>query len=95
VSALLATAPALPLGHAGKFVAAAYVAAFVIVLIYVAIMAMRAQRFERDLAQLQSDVEAQRAHADSDPPTPPGAQSGQAPDGPASAGDPERSPSLR
>jgi hypothetical protein len=66
VSPLLASAPALPLGHAGKFVAAAYIVVFVIVLVYVAIMAVRAQRFERDLDQLQRDVEAARAHTDRD-----------------------------
>ena len=66
MSPLLASAPALPLGHAGKFVAAAYIVVFVIVLLYVAIMAIRAQRFERDLDQLQRDVEAARAHADRD-----------------------------
>jgi hypothetical protein len=91
VSSLIASAPALPLGHAGKFVAAAYIAVFVIVLIYVAIMAMRAQRFERDLDQLQRDVETQRAQADRNMS---GATSGEAPQGPASAGDPERSGSL-
>jgi CcmD family protein len=67
VITLLASAPALPLGHAGKFVAAAYIVAFVIVLVYVAIMAMRAQRVERELEQLRHDVEAARAHADQDP----------------------------
>jgi hypothetical protein len=91
VSPLLAAAPALPLGHAGKFVAAAYIVVFVIVLAYVAIMAVRAQRFERDLGQLQRDVEAQRAQADR---AAPGATSGEAPEGPASAGDSERSGSL-
>ena len=90
MSPLLASAPALPLGHAGKFVAAAYIVVFVIVLVYVAIMAVRAQRFERDLDQLQRDVEAHRAQADQ---AVPGAKSGEA-DGPASAGDPERSGSL-
>jgi CcmD family protein len=92
VSPLLASAPALPLGHAGKFVAAAYVVVFVILLVYVAIMAVRAQHFERDLEQLQRDVEAQRTQADR---TVPDAASREAPDGPASAGDPERSGSLR
>ena len=48
----------------GKFVAAAYIVVFVILLVYVAIMAVRAQRIERDLAQLQRDVEAQRAQGD-------------------------------
>ena len=46
--------------------AAAYIVVFVIVLAYVAIMAVRAQRFERDLDQLQRDVEAAREHADRD-----------------------------
>ncbi len=95
MSLLLASAPALPLGHAGKFVAGAYVVVFVILLVYVAIMAVRAQRFERDLDQLQRDVEAQRTQGDSAPRTPPDAASGEAPDGPASAGDAERSGSLR
>jgi len=66
VISLLASAPALPLGKAGKFVAAAYIVAFVIVLVYVAIMAIRAQRVERELEQLRHDVEAARAHADQD-----------------------------
>jgi hypothetical protein len=66
VSRLIASAPALPLGHAGKFVAAAYIVVFVIVLVYVAIMAVRAQRFERDLDELQRDVEAARADKDRD-----------------------------
>ena len=66
MSPLLASSPALPLGHAGKFVAAAYIVVFVILLIYVAIMAIRAQHFERDLEQLQRDVEAARAQPDRD-----------------------------
>ncbi|HTU31643.1 MAG TPA: hypothetical protein VMF07_19785 [Solirubrobacteraceae bacterium] len=66
MSQLLASAPALPLGHAGKFVAAAYIVVFVIVLVYVAIMAIRAQRIERDLDQLQRDVEAARAGSERD-----------------------------
>ena len=70
---LLATAPELPLGKSGKFVAAAYAVFVVIILIYVAIMAVRAQRIERDLAQLQRDVEEARAQRDdpsSGPPAP-------------------------
>jgi len=59
---LLAEVPALPLNEAGKYVAAAYIVLFVIVLIYVAIMAIRLSRMERDLAELlelsqQSDSE--------------------------------------
>jgi heme exporter protein CcmD len=60
VSALLAVAPALPLGKAGKFVAAAYIVVFAVILIYLGIMAVRAQRLERELAQLRRDVEAAR-----------------------------------
>jgi len=48
---VLAT-PALPLHSAGKYVAAAYIVFFAIVLIYVAIMAMRLSRIERDLGDL-------------------------------------------
>jgi heme exporter protein CcmD len=61
VSTLLAVAPALPLGKAGKFVAAAYIVVFAVILIYLGIMAVRAQRLERELAQLRRDVEAARA----------------------------------
>jgi hypothetical protein len=44
--------PALPLHTAGKYVAGAYVVFFAIVLIYVAIMAVRLKRIERDVADL-------------------------------------------
>ena len=85
---LLASAPALPLGQAGKFVAGAYIVVFVLILVYVAIMATRAQRTERELEQLKRDVEAARASADRTPPE------GHTPDDPASTGDPKRSGSL-
>jgi CcmD family protein len=49
---LLAELPALPLHTAGKYVAAAYVVAFAIVLIYVAIMGIRLSRIERELGEL-------------------------------------------
>ena len=61
ISTLFAVAPALPLGKSGKFVAGAYIVFVVLILIYVAIMAIRAQRIERDLDQLQRDVDAVRA----------------------------------
>jgi hypothetical protein len=48
----LAELPALPLHEAGKYVAGAYIVAFVIVLIYVAIMAIRLGRIERELGEL-------------------------------------------
>ncbi len=61
MSLVVAVAPALPLGSAGKFVAGAYIVFLVVILIYVAIMATRAQRTERELAELQRDVEAARS----------------------------------
>ena len=48
----LAEVPALPLHTAGKYVAAAYIVLFAIVLIYVAIMALRLRRVERELGEL-------------------------------------------
>ncbi|HEX8976567.1 MAG TPA: hypothetical protein VF781_08645 [Solirubrobacteraceae bacterium] len=61
MSAVLAAAPAIPLGQSGKFVAGAYIVFLVLILVYVGIMAMRAQRIERELAELQRELEAARA----------------------------------
>ncbi len=61
MSFVLAITPALPLGKAGKFVAGAYIVFVALILIYVGIMAIRAQRLERELDELQRDVEAMRA----------------------------------
>jgi CcmD family protein len=61
LAALVAESPALPLHTAGKYVAAAYVVLFVLVLVYVAIMALRLSRIERELGELlelASDSEA-------------------------------------
>ncbi len=52
MGASLAIAPALPLHTAGKYVAGAYVVLFAIVLVYVAIMAIRLSRIERELGEL-------------------------------------------
>ena len=52
----LAVAPALPLHTAGKYVAAAYIAFVVLILVYVVIMARRLRRTERDLAALRDEV---------------------------------------
>ncbi|HEY2719726.1 MAG TPA: hypothetical protein VGI52_08855 [Solirubrobacteraceae bacterium] len=52
MTGLLAELPALPLHEAGKYVAAAYIVLLALVLVYVAIMAMRQSRIERDLAEL-------------------------------------------
>jgi hypothetical protein len=54
---MFALAPALPLHEAGKYVAGAYVVLFAIVLIYVAIMAVRLSRIERELGELLSPSE--------------------------------------
>jgi hypothetical protein len=52
-AALLASLPALPLHEAGKYVAAAYIVAFAVVLIYVVIIAVRLGRVQRDLDDLR------------------------------------------
>jgi isoprenylcysteine carboxyl methyltransferase (ICMT) family protein YpbQ len=52
VVTLVAEVPALPLHEAGKYVAGAYVVLFVLVLIYVTIMAVRLSRIERELGEL-------------------------------------------
>jgi hypothetical protein len=49
---VLGETPALPLHTAGKYVAAAYVVLFAIVLIYVAVMSIRLSHMERDLGEL-------------------------------------------
>ncbi|RKQ92533.1 hypothetical protein C8N24_2383 [Solirubrobacter pauli] len=55
--------PALPLDEAGKYVAAAYLVFLALVLIYVAIMAGRLARVERDLGEIAELLE-QRAAAE-------------------------------
>ena len=56
-AALLADVPALPLHEAGKYVAGAYIVLFALVLIYVAIMAIRLSRIERELGELLEGTE--------------------------------------
>jgi len=58
---VFAVAPALPLHTAGKYVAAAYIVFVVLILVYVAIMAVRLRRTERGLAQLRDEVAAREA----------------------------------
>ncbi len=48
--------PALPLDEAGKYVAAAFLVFLALVLVYVAIMAAKLTRIERDLAELDELV---------------------------------------
>jgi hypothetical protein len=68
MSLLLAAAPPVPLDStAGRYVAAAYIVVLAIILIYVAIMAVRAQHLEKELAELRRDVEAARAGGEADP----------------------------
>ncbi len=64
---MLAIAPALPLHEAGKYVAGAYVVLFAIVLIYVAIMAVRLSRIEHELGDLLKRSE-RSTEAQSPPP---------------------------
>jgi hypothetical protein len=49
---LLGDVPALPLHEAGKYVAAAYIVLFGLMLVYLAIMAIRLTRIERELGEL-------------------------------------------
>jgi uncharacterized membrane protein len=57
--------PALPLDEAGKYVAAAYLVFLALVLIYVAIMAGKLSRIERDLQEL-NELADRRAAEDDD-----------------------------
>ena len=64
---ILAVAPALPLHTAGKYVAGAYIVFLALVLIYVAIMASRLARTEKELTELRRDVELRRQSEAPDP----------------------------
>ena len=52
--------PALPLGEAGKYVAAAYLVLLTLLAIYVAIMTRKVSRAERRLAKLDERLRAPR-----------------------------------
>jgi len=52
IGLVLAEVPALPLHTAGKYVAGAFVVLFALVLVYLAIMAIRLSRIERELGEL-------------------------------------------
>jgi hypothetical protein len=56
--------PALPLDEAGKYVAAAYLVFLALVLIYVAIMAAKLSRIERDLTELNELADRRNAEDD-------------------------------
>lgn len=51
--------PALPLDEAGTYVAAAYLVFLALLLIYVAIMASKLSRIEREVVELAELVEKQ------------------------------------
>jgi hypothetical protein len=52
--------PALPLDEAGPYVAGAYLVFLALILIYVAIMATKLSRIERELVDLADTVERRR-----------------------------------
>ncbi len=62
--------PALPLDEAGKYIAGAYIFVFAALLVYVAIMAAKLNRIERELHTLSEladkNTEDERQEADSD-----------------------------
>jgi hypothetical protein len=53
--------PALPLDDAGPYVAAAYLVFLALILVYVAIMAMKLGRIERDVSELTEIAERREA----------------------------------
>jgi hypothetical protein len=53
--------PALPLDEAGKYVAAAYLVFLALILLYVAIMAAKLQRIDRELGELADHAESNAA----------------------------------
>jgi flagellar biosynthesis/type III secretory pathway M-ring protein FliF/YscJ len=59
-------APALPLHKAGPYVAAAYIVFLLLVIIYVAIIALRTSRNERALDELEKDVTARKQEHEAD-----------------------------
>lgn len=62
-----AVAPALPLHTAGPYVAAAYIVFVVLIVVYLAIMAMRLRRTERELATLRAELAAREREGSTDP----------------------------
>jgi hypothetical protein len=57
IGLLLAATPALPLDEAGKYVAGAYIVFLVLIVVYVAIMAAKLQRIEKELRELAGFAE--------------------------------------
>jgi hypothetical protein len=59
--------PALPLHEAGKYVAAAYIVFVALILIYVAIMAGKLSRIERELTELNEQVQRRDDSREAEP----------------------------
>ncbi len=55
--------PALPLDEAGKYVAAAYLVFLALILVYVAIMAIRQARIQKDVEEISRLLEAREIPA--------------------------------
>ena len=56
--------PALPLDDAGPYVAAAYLVFLALILVYVAIMATKLGRIEREIGELSEAVERRERTVD-------------------------------
>jgi hypothetical protein len=63
---VILAAPALPLHTAGPYVFAAYIVFVAMILIYVAIMAVRLGHSQRDIERLSEEVKAHTAAAQDD-----------------------------
>lgn len=61
--------PALPLDEAGKYVAGAYVVFLLLIVVYVAIMAAKLQRIERELRELAGLAEQRNGEENREPVT--------------------------
>ena len=61
LSLLFAATPALPLDEAGKYVAGAYIVFVLLLVVYVAIMATKIQRIEKELREVAEFAERQKA----------------------------------
>ncbi len=79
MSFLFAIAPALPLHSAGKYVAAAYIVAALVLIIYVGIMAKRLISNQREILELRKLIEErdETSQAGAGPARPAPAQSDQ------------------
>jgi hypothetical protein len=64
LSMILGADPALPLDEAGKYVAGAYGVFVTVILVYVAIMAIRLQRVEKEIQSLTELAERRLGRGD-------------------------------